>query len=79
MSDVRTRLIRCLRDPRDIGPWSNDLLACARANNVHLLLAEPAFGSRDGFGRGGKLLPEIEGALRAEAQLVERMSERRAR
>jgi hypothetical protein len=40
MSDVRNDLIRCLRDPRDQGPWSNDLLACARANRVHLLLAD---------------------------------------
>jgi hypothetical protein len=40
MSDVRSRLIRCLRDPRYRGPWSNDLLACARANRVHLLLAD---------------------------------------
>jgi len=40
MSDVRNDLIRCLRDPRDQGPWSNDLLACARANGVHLLLAD---------------------------------------
>jgi len=40
MSDVRNRLIRCLRNPRDHGPWSNDLLACARANRVHLLLAD---------------------------------------
>jgi Uncharacterised nucleotidyltransferase len=40
MSDVRNRLIRSLRDPRDNGPWSSDLLACARANRVHLLLAD---------------------------------------
>jgi Uncharacterised nucleotidyltransferase len=40
MSDIRNRLIRCLRDARDRGPWSNDLLACARANRVHLLLAD---------------------------------------
>jgi len=40
MSDVRNDLIRCFRDPPDKGPWSNDLLACARANRVHLLLAE---------------------------------------
>jgi hypothetical protein len=40
MSDVRNRLIRTLRDPGDCGPWSNDLLACARANRVHLLLAD---------------------------------------
>jgi putative nucleotidyltransferase-like protein len=38
MSDVRDRLIRCLRDPDD-GPLSHDVLACARANRVHLLLA----------------------------------------
>src|SRR5262249_19319954 len=42
MSDVRNRLIRCLRDPRDTGPWSDDLLASARANRVHLLLADRA-------------------------------------
>ena len=40
MSEVRNRLIRSLRDPGDHGPWSNDLLACARANRVHLLLAD---------------------------------------
>src|SRR5262245_25874400 len=40
MSDVRNDLIRCLGDPRDQGPWSTDLLACARANRVHLLLAD---------------------------------------
>jgi hypothetical protein len=42
MLDVRNRLIRSLCDPRDNGPWSNDLLACARANDVHLLLADRA-------------------------------------
>ena len=42
MSDVRNRLIRCLRDPRDTGPWPDDLLAAARANRVHLLLADRA-------------------------------------
>jgi len=40
MSEVRNRLIRCLRDPCDKGPWSTDLLACARNNRVHLLLAD---------------------------------------
>jgi putative nucleotidyltransferase-like protein len=40
MSDVRNRLIRCLRDPGDDGPWSDELLACARVNRVHLLLAD---------------------------------------
>jgi hypothetical protein len=40
MSEVRNRLIRCLRDPHDKGPLSNDLLACARTNRVHLLLAD---------------------------------------
>ena len=40
MSDVRNRLICSLRDPGDRGPWSNDLLECARANRVHLLLAD---------------------------------------
>jgi len=42
MSDVRNRLIRGLRDPRDTGPWPDDLLASARANRVHLLLADRA-------------------------------------
>jgi hypothetical protein len=42
MSDVRNRLIGCLRDPRDKGPWSDDLVAAARANRVHLLLADRA-------------------------------------
>jgi Uncharacterised nucleotidyltransferase len=40
MSEVRDRLIRCLCDPGDHGPWSDDLLACAQDNRVHLLLAD---------------------------------------
>lgn len=40
MSDLRDDLIRCLRHRGDGDPWSDDLLACARANRVHLLLAD---------------------------------------
>jgi len=59
MSDLRNRLIRCLRDPCDHGPWSNDLLACARANDVHLLLADRA-GT-------GPLLADLRAAAALEA------------
>jgi len=40
MSDVRDRLIRCLRDPREADCLPDDLLACARTHRVHLLLAD---------------------------------------
>src|SRR5262245_51213693 len=59
MSDLRNRLIRCLRDPRDHGPWSNDLLACARANDVHLLLADRA--------EAGPLQADLRAAAALEA------------
>jgi Uncharacterised nucleotidyltransferase len=63
MSDVRDRLIRCLRHGEDDGPWSDDLLECARANRVHLLLAD----------RTG--IPSLQAELR-EAAVVEAGRER---
>ena len=66
MSGVRDDLIRCLRDARDRGPWSSDLLACARANRVHLLLAN----------RGGDA--SLQADLRA-AVVVEAARERELR
>src|SRR5689334_17286873 len=66
MSDLRNDLIGCLRDSRDHGPWSNEVLACARANRVHLLLAE----------RGGDA--SLQAELRAAA-VVEAARERELR
>ena len=66
MSDARDDLIRSLRDPRDQGPWSTDLLASARANRVHLLLAD----------RGGDA--SLQADLRAAA-VIEAARERELR
>ena len=63
MSDVRDRLIRCLRHGEDDRPWSDDLLECARANRVHLLLTD----------RTG--IPSLQAELR-EAAVVEAGRER---
>ena len=59
MSDLRDRLIRCLRDPQEKGPWSSDLLACARGHRVHLLLADRA--------RDAELLSDLRAAVVVEA------------
>ena len=66
MLDVRNHLIACLRNPRENGPWSNELLVCARANRVHLLLADRA-----------RIAP-LEADLRA-ATVVEAARERELR